>query len=161
MEVKKNSIYRLSINAVYIALYLCLMYIFLPFSTGPIQLRMSEILVILPIFDKYSIVSITFACFISNLIFGNILDAFFGAFATFIGLFFTYLLRKRNYFIATMPNIISNMVIIPNILKYAYGIGNYPIFLLILMVGIGEAISVYIFGYILYGFLCKKTLKFY
>ena len=145
------------LHAMFIAIYVALIFIFMPLSKDVIQIRVADCLCILPIFDKFAILSISIACFISNMLVGNILDAIFGTLATLIGLIFTYLLRKKNYFIATLPTILSNTLIIPFVLKYAYGLEKYPILISMLFVFIGEAISIYVFGYFLYKVIKNKN----
>ena len=98
----------------------------------------------MPLYDKLSIVSITLACAISNFMNGNIIDAIFGSLATFIGLLFTYYLRNKNFYIAVLPTILSNAIIIPFVLKYGYGLYAFPIYLNAVFVFIGEILSIYI-----------------
>ena len=146
----------LLLNAIYMAIYIAFCFIFAPFSFGEIQIRISEALCILPIYDKLSVVSITIACAISNFMNGNIIDAIFGSLATFIGLVLTYCLRKKNFYIAVFPTVVSNAIIIPFVLKYGYGLYAFPIYINMVFVFIGELLSVYIFGTVI-----KKILEKY
>lgn len=140
---------NIALNALYISIYVVVTYALKPFSYGPIQVRVSESLCILPLFDSLPVISITIGCFIANSLNGNVIDMVFGTLATFIGLFFTYKLRKKNYFIATSPTIISNALIIPFVLKYGYGMADIVIWIEALFIILGEAISIYIIGYVL------------
>ena len=144
----------LALNAIYMSLYVVITIMLQPFSYGQIQVRVSEALCILPLYDKLSIISITLGCLISNTYMGNIYDMIFGTLATFIGLIFTYLLRKKNFFVATSPTLISNAIIIPFVLKYGYGFNDVVIYMQALFILLGEAISVYFIGY-----LIKKKIK--
>ena len=139
---------NIALNALYISIYVVVTYALKPFSYGPIQVRVSEALCILPLFDSLPVISITIGCFIANSLNGNVIDMVFGTLATFIGLFFTYILRKKNYFIATSPTLISNALIIPFVLKYGYDMPDLVILTEALFILIGEAISVYIIGYV-------------
>jgi len=64
------------------------------------------------------------------------------------------LLRKKSQFICVLPPIISNVLIVPFVLKLGYGI-NLPIAFLMLTIGIGEVISCGVLGLILYYALRK------
>ena len=60
-------------------------------------------------------------CLVANIIGGGmILDIIFGSIATLIGAVGTYLVRK-NKWLAPIPPIVSNTIIVPFVLKYAYG----------------------------------------
>ena len=117
-------------------------------ASGAIQVRFSEALAIMPYFTPAAIPGLTIGCLISNLITGCALpDILFGSLATLLGALGTYALRGSRY-LCTIPPIVSNMLIIPFILSYAYHIpGSIPFFML--TVGIGELISVFGFGQIL------------
>lgn len=139
----------LALNAIYMSLYILLTILLQPFSYGPVQVRISESLCILPLFDKLSIISISLGCMIANFYNGNIIDVIFGTLATLIGLIFTYKLRKKNFFLATSPTLISNAVIIPFVLKYGYGMHEVVVYTEFFIILLGEAISVYLLGYLI------------
>ena len=137
------------------AIYVVLTYLFAPFSFGQIQVRIAESLTILPLFTPAAIPGLFIGCLIGNILGGAILpDIIFGSLATLIGAVFTYLLRRQNKYLGPVPPIVSNTVIIPFILHYAYGI-NLPIPVLMLTLGIGEIISCGVLGMILYYALLK------
>ena len=137
------------------AIYVVLTYIFAPFSFGDVQVRIAEALTVLPIFTPAAIPGLFIGCLIGNILGGAILpDIIFGSLATLIGAVFTYLLRKKSQFLCVLPPIISNTVIVPLILKFAYGM-NLPIALLMLTIGVGEIISCGVLGLILYYALRK------
>ncbi len=117
-------------------------------SSGAIQCRISEALCILPIFTSAAVPGLAIGCLIANLMAGAVWqDMIFGTLATLLGALLTYLLRKWRY-LAPIPTILSNALIIPFVLKFAYGIGDALPFLF-LTVGIGEIISAGVFGYAL------------
>ena len=64
----------------------------------------------------------------------------------------TRLLRNRSPVLAVLPPIISNMLVIPFVLRYAYGV-PLPIPLLMVAIGIGETISCGALGLLLYKIL--------
>ena len=123
-------------------------------ASGAIQVRFSEALAILPVFTPAAVPGLTLGCLISNLITGCALpDIIFGSLATLLGALGTYALRSHRI-LCTIPPIVSNMLIIPFILSYAYHIpGSIPFFML--TVGLGELISVFGLGQILMQALLK------
>lgn len=120
-----------------------------------IQVRFSEALTILPVFIPAAVPGLFIGCLLSNVLTGCIVwDIIFGPLATLFGALGTYFLRNRPKWIVTLPPILSNTVIIPFILSYAYKFeGSLPYFML--TVGIGEIISCGILGLILYSALFK------
>lgn len=123
-------------------------------ASGAIQVRFSEALTILPFFTSAAIPGLAIGCLISNLITGCVLpDIIFGTLATLIGAVGTYALRGNRYLCA-VPPIVSNALIIPFILSYAYHIpGSIPFFML--TVGAGEFLSCMVLGQILLSALLK------
>lgn len=159
--MKNQKILFLTQSAMIAAIYVVLTIIFRPFSFGEIQVRIAEALTILPVFTPAAIPGLFVGCLIGNLIGGGILpDIIFGSLATLIGALFTHLLRKQNKFLAPIPPIASNIVIIPLILRYAYGV-NLPLPITMLTVGIGEIISCGVFGMILYSALKKNQYRIF
>ena len=72
-------------SALIAALYAVLTIILAPISYGPIQFRISEILVLLAFLDPIYIVGLTLGCLISNLFGGyGLMDITFGTLATFL-----------------------------------------------------------------------------
>ena len=82
------------------------------------------------------------------------MDVIFGSIATLIGAVFTYKLRGSSKWLAPLPPIVANALIVPFTLFYGYGV-NLPIPFMMLTVGIGEVISCGVLGMILYGALNK------
>ena len=133
------------------ALYVVLTFISSLFglSSGVIQIRISEALTILPAFTPAAIPGLFIGCILSNLLTGGlILDVVFGSIATLIGAVGTYLLRKKKWLVS-LPPIISNILIVPLILRYVYGAPDAYLFM-VGTVGAGEIISCGILGMILY-----------
>ena len=115
----------------------------------------SEALCILPFFTAAAVPGLYVGCLIANIMTGaGIWDILFGSLATLIGAVGTYLLRKHK-FLMTLPPVIANMIIVPLVLRYGYGITWYyegkdfaiPYF--VTTVGIGEIVSICILGSIL------------
>jgi len=123
-------------------------------ASGEIQLRLSEALTILPVFTPAAVPGLFIGCLLSNLLAGGVIwDVIFGSLATLLGAVGTRLLRK-NRWLACLPPIFSNMIIIPFVLTYAYGLpGGIPWFMV--TVGIGEILSCGLLGQLLWKALDK------
>lgn len=154
-ENTKFNVLFIAQAAMIAAIYVVITLIFAPFSYGEVQVRISEALTILPVFTPAAIPGLFVGCIISNILGGCILpDVIFGSLATLVGAVFTYRLRNQNKFLAPLPPILSNTVIVPFVLKFGYQV-PLPIPFLMLTVGIGEVISCGIFGLIIYTALYK------
>ena len=149
--------------AVIAAIYVVLTMFIAAFNlaSGNIQVRISEALCILPFFTPAAIPGLWIGCLLANLLTGaSIFDIVFGSLATLIGAIGTYLLRKHK-FLCTLPPVISNMVIIPVVLRYAYQLTfiyngiDFSIPFFALTVGIGEVISICVLGSILLNVVYK------
>ena len=159
--MKNKRILFMTQAAMIAAIYVVLTVLFAPFGFGEIQVRIAESLTILPLFTPAAIPGLFIGCMIGNIIGGAILpDIIFGSLATLIGALFTYLLRKQNKYLAPIPPIIANTVIVPLVLRYAYG-NPLPIPLMMLTVGIGELISCGVLGMILVAALQKHQHKIF
>mgnify|MGYP003300190820 CR=1 FL=1 len=152
-------------SAIIAALYAVLCYFqnfIIPNSASwAIQLRAAEALCILAFFTPAAIPGLFVGCLIGNVFGGSILpDIIFGSFATLIGAFFTHLLRKQSKYLAPLPPILANTIIVPLVLRYAYGI-NLPIPFLMMTIGIGEVISCGVLGMIVYAALEKYKYRIF
>ncbi len=117
-------------------------------ASGAIQVRFSEMLTILPFFTPAAVPGVTIGCLLANFLTGSAMpDVIFGTLATLIGAIGTRLLRKHR-FLCTLPPVISNAIIIPLVLRYAYATPG-ALWLLALTVGAGEVICCVIFGSVL------------
>lgn len=148
--MKNKNLVFLTQAAMIAAIYVVLTFVFAPFSFGEIQVRIAEALTILPLFTPAAIPGLFVGCLIGNILGGAVLpDIIFGSIATLIGAFFTCQLRNKTPFLAPIPPILANVVIVPFILRFGYGV-LLPIPLMMLTVGIGEVISCGVLGLILY-----------
>ena len=147
------------------AIYVVLTLIGASFSYGEVQVRISEALTILPAFTPAAIPGVFLGCLISNILGGCILpDIIFGSLATLVGAVFPGMLRNKSKYLAPLPPIIANVLVVPFVLKYGYMV-PLPIPFMMLTVGIGEVISCGVLGLILYtalnryrGLLFKTTV---
>lgn len=119
-------------------------------ASGAIQIRVSEAMTVLPAFTNAAVPGLFVGCLIANLITGCApMDVLFGSIATLIGAVGTYALGRKHRFLASVPPILANTLIIPFVLRYVYDIpGSIPFFML--TVGAGEVISCGVLGQILY-----------
>ena len=145
MNRKKNPALFLAQGAAIAALYVVLTLVFAPISFGAMQIRISELLTILPLFTPAAIPGLFIGCLLANLLGGAvILDVIFGSIATLIGAALGYVLRF-NRWLVPIPAIISNTVIVPLVLRYGYGV-DMPLILMAVYVAAGEIIGCYILG---------------
>lgn len=137
--------------AVIAALYVVLTFLAnaLGLSSGVIQVRFSEALTILPFFTPAAIPGLFVGCILANILTGCMpLDVLFGSLATLLGALGTWSLSKSSKFLAPLPPIIANTLIVPFVLAYVYQFeGSIPYFML--TVGIGEVISCGVLGLVL------------
>ena len=148
--MEKKSALFVTQAAMIAALYVVLTYIANGFglASGVIQVRLSEMLCVLSVFTPAAIPGLFVGCLLSNLLTGCVIwDVIFGSVATFIGAVGTYLLR-RGRFAFTLPPVLANIIIVPFVLQYAYGVKD-AVWYLMLTVGVGEIISICILGMLL------------
>ena len=161
---KKNATLYVTRGALIGALYVVLTYLSSVFglASGVIQFRLSEILCILPIFMPEAIPGLFIGCMLSNILTGCAAwDIIFGSIATLIGCIGTRLLMNLPEglkWIATIPTVLSNAIIVPFVLIYTYGVTD-GYFFLMLTVATGEIVCAGIGGSILYYALRKTKLK--
>lgn len=147
----KKTLY-LTQAAMIAALYVLLTYLAnaLGLASQAIQVRFSEALTILPFFTPAAIPGLTVGCLLSNILTGAILpDIIFGSLATLLGALGTWFLRRTKVkWLAPLPPIVSNTMIVPLVLSYGY---HFPgaIWYFMLTVGLGEIISCGVLGLLL------------
>ncbi len=157
--MRNKKIQLLVQGAMIAALYVVLTWLasVMGLASGVIQIRFSEALTILPYFTAAAVPGLAVGCLISNLMTGAaVLDIVFGSLATLIGAIFTRLLRKQPKWCLSVPPILANVLIIPFVLMYAYGMEKAWIYLVV-TVAIGEVISCGVLGMILFEALKKRA----
>lgn len=150
-NTQKNLTRALTRGAAVAALYTALTLVSALFglSSGAIQLRLSESLCLLPLVMPEATLGLYVGCMISNLITGcAVWDIIFGSLATLIGAYLgrlLYLKLSVRPWVATLPTVLANAVIVPFVLMFAYGAeGGYLYFFA--TVGIGELLSATLIG---------------
>lgn len=148
--MKNNLTKRLTRTAIISAIYVVLTVAIAPFSYGNIQFRISEILVLLAIFDPLYIGGLTLGCLIANLLGPNgPIDVIFGTLATFLSVYAIYITGKliSNYklklFISSLWPTIFNSFIIGWMLNKLYAL---PLLLSMGEVALGEFVVITLIG---------------
>lgn len=120
---------------------------------GPIQLRISEVLTLLPIFTPAAIPGLTVGCFLANIGSFNAADMVFGTCATLAAAFLTYYLKNIKFkglpLLAMLPPVIINAVVIGFEIAIFFLPEGYSFWGFIISgfeVGLGELIVCYVFG---------------
>ena len=148
--MKNAKIHQIVTAGMIAAIYVALTYIFNAISFGEIQVRVSEALTILPVFTAAAVPGLFIGCLIANILGSALLpDIIFGSLATLVGALFTRMLRRAHPFLAPLPPIAANALVVPFVLHYAYMV-PVPIPFLMLTVGVGEILSCGVLGLILY-----------
>lgn len=151
----ENKIMFMCQAAMIAAIYIVITIIGGALSFGEIQIRFSEALTILPVFTPAAIPGLFVGCLLGNIIGGCILpDIIFGSLATLIGAWFTWTLRSKSKYLAPLPPILANTLIVPFILRYGYQV-PLPIPFMMLTVGIGEIVSCGVLGLVLHSALSR------
>ena len=144
MSPLSKPVRRLVRGALIAAIYAVLCIVLQPISFSEIQFRVSEALTVLPILMPEAIPGLFIGCLVSNLIGGaGIMDIIFGSLATLIASLLTYLLRKQPAWIALLPVVVVNGLIVGWVLNLAYGA---PLLLSMCTVALGQAVVCYVLG---------------
>ena len=104
MKTSKLNVLFVAQAAMIAAIYVVLTLVGASFAYGPVQVRLSEALTILPAFTPAAIPGVFLGCLLSNILGGCILpDIIFGSLATLIGTVFTWMLRDKSRYLAPLP----------------------------------------------------------
>ena len=145
---------RLVRAAMVAALYVVLCLVLAPFSYGAVQVRLAEMLCLLPVFGPEYILAVTLGCFLANLLGSTLVDVVFGTAATLVACLVTWALRNRRVgglaIPSAIPPILSNAVIVGalELTFFLPGVTGTAALAAwnALTVGIGEVISCGILG---------------
>ncbi len=153
MPKNKFTTQRLVQLAAVTALYAALTVALQPISFGLVQLRISEVLVLLCFYRRDYSIALILGCFIANCFSPMaLMDMCFGTLATAIAVIPMY--SVKNIWIASLLPVISNAVIIGAELYFAF---SQPMWLGMLTVGAGELIVITIVGCPLFRFVLQKN----
>ncbi len=146
---------KIAVAAVVGAAYAALTMLLQPISYGEVQMRISEVLCILPFFFPYTAWGLFVGCILANLIsMAGPLDVVFGSLATLIAALGAVALGKREgwlpKFLTCLLPVVSNGIIVGAVLAatLAEDQAFLPAWGLIgLQVTAGEAIVLFVLGY--------------
>jgi uncharacterized membrane protein len=165
IEMKKIFTPRFMAEAgIIAALYFALTMAIAPVAYGPLQIRISEALCVLPFFTPAAVPGLFVGCILANLFspFG-IYDIVFGSLATLLAAFITY--RVRIKWLLPLPTIVVNALVIGAELTLLATLPQFStmltptiFWLSVLYVGAGEAIACYALGMPLF-FLLNRHKK--
>jgi uncharacterized membrane protein len=142
------------------ALYAVLTLVLAPISFGPVQLRLSEVLTVLPFLFPAAVPGLFVGCFVSNLIgSGNIFDIIFGSLATAAAGYLTSKCKSR--LLAPLPPVLINAVVIGAVLAHVYTPENFLMAALAfgLQILISQALVCYGLGLPLLFFMDRHKAK--
>ncbi|MDY4488333.1 MAG: QueT transporter family protein [Candidatus Limivicinus sp.] len=166
MNNKPLRAHTLAAAAIVGAAYAVLTMALAPISYGAIQLRVSEVLCILPYFMPCTAWGLFIGCAAANLLTGNIFDIIFGSLATLAAALLTAAIGKRKHTLANsalaclMP-VVFNALVVGAVITAAYeGMNLFQHFGVFALnaayVGLGEAIVLYVLGLPLMRYLPGK-----
>ena len=153
--MKKSKTLYLCQAAIIAALYVVLTWMsaVLGLASFAVQCRLGEALCILPLFLPAAVPGLGVGCLVANLLLSSpVPDLIFGTLATLIGAVLCRLIGRvwhsyslPNLIVATLPNVVANTIIVPLVLRYAYGLDD-AFWLLAAQVGGGELVSGTVLG---------------
>ena len=134
---------NLCLSGIIAALYAGLTVLLQALSFGPVQIRVSEAMTLLPILTPAAIPGLTIGCFVANLISSPyVMDWAVGTMATLIASVLSWRLRKNVYLAALMP-VLSNGLMVGVMLYYVAG--GSMIFNILTVAG-GELVACFALG---------------
>lgn len=129
-----------------------LTYFLKPISYGPLQVRVSEALTLLPLIESSAVPGLFLGCFLANLLGGlGPWDVYGGSFITLIAAYLTS--KMPNPFLGAIPPIILNALGVSYYLSLLY---NMPYTLTAAYIAMGEFIAVGFLGIPMFLFI-KRT----
>ncbi|MDY6826400.1 MAG: QueT transporter family protein [Bacillota bacterium] len=124
------------------AIYALLTVIFAPISYGMIQVRISEMLMVLPFFTGAAVPGLFVGCLIANIYGGyGIIDIVFGSIATLLSAYLVTKIKQRWF--VPLPPVIINALIVGAVLHWVL---KLPFYLTVAWVGVGQVIACYGLG---------------
>jgi len=170
MQVKIN-VRKLAFAGVVAALYAGLTFAVIPLAYTPVQLRIAEVLCILPFFFPTAVPGLFIGCIIANLLSPyGLLDVIAGSLASLIAAICTMLIgkmsrNKKSILVkafACFPPVLFNAIIIGALIAfYMVGFSDINLFMITfltngLWVGTGQLVVLYILGLPLMIYLPKS-----
>lgn len=135
---------NISLIGVTAALYIAITHILTPISFGPLQLRFSEILVLLAVISPIYGIGVSMGVFIANL-FGpfGLIDAVVGTSSTILAVIL--ISKTKNLLISTFWPTITAALFVGPMLSHIYE--EWPVMSAIMTVGAGQFVVLTCLGY--------------
>lgn len=137
------------------SLYAVITIILAPISYGPIQVRLSEALTVLPYLTPAAIPGLFVGCVLANINSpAGIVDIIGGSLCTLLAAFLTFLTsRTKKPILAPIPPILVNAL---GVSLYLHSLFQLPYWLSVIYIGIGEIVACFFLGYPLLRIILKK-----
>jgi uncharacterized membrane protein len=158
----KWNVQDIAFSGLIAALYAVMTILLAPISYGVYQIRLSEVLTILPFLFPQAILGLFAGCLVANIFGGNGLqDIIFGSLFTLVAAYLTYLCSKIKYRklgmgLAPLPPVIINAFGVAIYLSQIMGM-NY--FFVVQMIALGELVACYVLGLPLLFFISSKLSR--
>lgn len=136
---------RILQGAIIAAVYAALTILLAPLSYGPMQVRVSEALTVLPALTSAGVPGLFVGCLVSNMLgpYG-IVDVVVGSGASLLAAIGSYCLREKPLLVP-LPPVVFNGVLVGGMLHFAYGVPNLPACMV--WVALGQLVACYVLGY--------------
>lgn len=137
--------------AIIAAIYALVTLLLAPISYGPIQIRISEALTVLPALTPAGIPGLFIGCLLANILGGAAVpDIVFGSLATLAAAAVSYRLKDRHALVP-LPPVIANGIIVGIVVYFMYGFtitGTTAVDMMLCMLSVsaGEAVACYAAG---------------
>ncbi|HEX7401412.1 MAG TPA: QueT transporter family protein [candidate division Zixibacteria bacterium] len=137
------------------SLYAALTIVLAPISYGPLQVRISEALTILPFLTPAAVPGLFIGCVVANVYGGlGIYDIIGGSLCTLLAAYLTYLLSKtKQPLLAPLPPVVVNAL---GVSLYLHFLFQLPYWLTVAYIALGEIIACFVLGYPLLLIILKR-----
>lgn len=143
---------ELTVQALIAGVYMALSLFLMPYTFGPIQVRVAEMTLLLLFFNKRYSFGITLGCLITNLFSPlGLVDVVFGTFATAVSCY--AMVKTKNTYLKLMWPAVFNGIIIG--LELTVLFKEFPFIFNMFFVAVGEVIAVFLPGIV----MKKKVLE--
>lgn len=157
MSKNKNFTKMLTRAGIIAALYAATSFVTAPIASGAVQVRLSEALTLLALVFPEAVTALFVGCLISNFVTGcAVFDVVLGSLITLVAAVLTRIVGKKvkgnvlKIILGGLFPVILNAVFLPLIWLLCYGTGEYVYLLQVLLLLVGQGISVYALGTPLY-----------
>jgi uncharacterized membrane protein len=126
-----------------------------PISYGPVQVRVSEALTVLPYLTPAAIPGLFIGCVVANVYGGlGIYDIIGGSLCTLLAAYLTYLFSKtRKPILAPLPPVVVNAL---GVSFYLHFLFQLPYWLTVAYIAVGEIAACYVLGYPLLSIILRR-----